>query len=52
MARFAYRLRDVGMSEAAHTDEHLENSLRENGLRSQHLADGVLGATDGIVTTS
>jgi len=39
------------MSEAAHTDEHLENSLRENGLRSQHLADGVLGATDGIVTT-
>lgn len=51
LARLAYRLRDVGMSEAAHTHEHLENSLREDGLRSQHLADGVLGATDGIVTT-
>ncbi|MBI2359211.1 MAG: VIT1/CCC1 transporter family protein [Deltaproteobacteria bacterium] len=39
------------MSEAAHTHEHLEHLLRANGLRGQFLADGVLGATDGIVTT-
>ncbi len=36
---------------AAHAHEHLENFLREDGTRSQHLADAVLGATDGIVTT-
>lgn len=51
LARLAYRHRDVEMAEAAHRHEHLENSLREDGTRSQHLADGVLGATDGIVTT-
>ncbi|MBI4524167.1 MAG: VIT1/CCC1 transporter family protein [Deltaproteobacteria bacterium] len=39
------------MAEAAHTHEHLENSLSEDGRRSQHLADAVLGATDGIITT-
>ncbi|TAJ92956.1 hypothetical protein EPO44_14080 [bacterium] len=39
------------MAEAAHTHEHLEDSLCESGRRSQHLADAVLGATDGIVTT-
>jgi len=51
LARAAYRLRDVGMSEAAHALEHLDHSLRERGTRGQHLADAVLGATDGIVTT-
>ncbi len=51
LARFAYRHRDVAMAEAAHSHEHLENSLRDYGTRSQHLADAVLGATDGIVTT-
>jgi len=51
LARLAYRRRDVGMAEAAHTHEHLEDSLCESGRRSQHLADAVLGATDGIVTT-
>ena len=51
LARSAYRRRDVGMAEAAHTHERLEISLREKGTRSQHLADAVLGATDGIVTT-
>ena len=51
LARFAYRRRDVSMAEAAHTHEHLERSLRENGMRGQYLADAVLGATDGIVTT-
>ncbi len=39
------------MAEAAHAHEHLENSLCETGRRGQHLADAVLGATDGIVTT-
>ena len=39
------------MAEVAHTHEHLENSLCESGRRSQYLADSVLGATDGIVTT-
>lgn len=39
------------MAEAAHTRAHLERSLRDDGLRGQFLADGVLGATDGIVTT-
>src|SRR5574341_1580990 len=51
LARAAYRLRDVEMSEAAHGLEHLDHSLRERGTRGQHLADAVLGATDGIVTT-
>lgn len=39
------------MAEAAHSHEHLENRLREYGARGRHLADGVFGATDGIVTT-
>ncbi|MFQ5849560.1 MAG: VIT1/CCC1 transporter family protein [Candidatus Binatia bacterium] len=51
LARSAYRRRDVEFSQAAHAPEHLERSLREDGTRSQHLADAVLGATDGIVTT-
>ena len=51
LARLAYRRRDVGMSEAAHSHENLESSLSERGMRSQHLADAVLGATDGVVTT-
>lgn len=51
LARFAYRRGDVEMAEAAHADDHLERSLRETGRHSQHLADAVLGATDGIVTT-
>lgn len=51
LARAAYRLRDVEMSEAAHAHEHLDHALRERGTRGQHLADAVLGATDGIVTT-
>lgn len=51
LARIAYRRRDVGLAEAAHTHERLEESLREYGTRSQHLADAILGATDGIVTT-
>ncbi len=51
LARSAYRRRDVVKAQAAHTHEHLERSLRESGVRGQHLADAVLGATDGIVTT-
>lgn len=51
LARRAYRRRDLGMAEAAHTDERLERMLREHGTRGRLLADGVLGATDGIVTT-
>lgn len=51
LARFAYRRRDVGLAEAAHTHEQLETCLREKGRRSQYLADAVLGATDGVVTT-
>ncbi len=39
------------IAKAAHTREHLEQSLREYGTRSQYLADAVLGATDGIITT-
>lgn len=39
------------MAHAAHADEHLDHTLRENGRRGQYLADAVLGATDGIVTT-
>jgi VIT1/CCC1 family predicted Fe2+/Mn2+ transporter len=51
LARHAYRHRDVKMAEAAHAEDRLEESLHEQGTRGQHLADGVLGATDGIVTT-
>lgn len=51
LARAAYRRRDVALAEAAHTVAHLESFLREDAVRSQHLADAVLGATDGIVTT-
>jgi VIT1/CCC1 family predicted Fe2+/Mn2+ transporter len=51
LARAAYRLRDVESAEAAHAHEHLENHLRDHGMGSQYLADAVLGATDGIITT-
>jgi VIT1/CCC1 family predicted Fe2+/Mn2+ transporter len=51
LARFAYRRGDVEMAEAAHAHDHLERSLYETGRHSQHLADAVLGATDGVVTT-
>ncbi|HEY2990310.1 MAG TPA: VIT1/CCC1 transporter family protein, partial [Candidatus Binatia bacterium] len=51
LARFAYRRRDVAAAAAAHAHDHLERSLYETGRHSQHLADAVLGATDGIVTT-
>lgn len=51
LARRAFRMRNLEMAEEAHTYEHLAKSLREQGARGQHLADGVLGATDGIVTT-
>ncbi|MFQ5539256.1 MAG: VIT1/CCC1 transporter family protein [Candidatus Binatia bacterium] len=51
LARLAYRRRNVEFAHAAHTHEHLEQSLREDGTRSLHLADAVLGATDGIITT-
>lgn len=51
LARSAYRRKDVEMAEAAHAEERLRDALREDGTRSQYLADGVLGATDGIVTT-
>ncbi len=51
LARWAFRRKDVEGSEAAHTHEHLVNLLREDGTRTQVLADGVLGATDGIITT-
>ena len=51
LARFAYRRRDVEAAEAAHAHHHLERSLYETGRHSQHLADAVLGATDGVVTT-
>lgn len=51
LARFAYRRRDVAAAEAAHAHDHLERSLYETGRHSQHLADAVMGATDGIVTT-
>jgi VIT1/CCC1 family predicted Fe2+/Mn2+ transporter len=51
LARLAYRRRDVEAAEAAHAHDHLERSLYETGRHSQHLADAVLGATDGIVTT-
>jgi len=51
LARFAYRRRDVEAAEAAHTHDHLETTLYETGRHGEHLADAVLGATDGIVTT-
>jgi len=51
LARWAYRRRDVEIAKASHTREYLEQSLREYGTRSQYLADAVLGATDGIITT-
>jgi vacuolar iron transporter family protein len=51
LARRAYRQGDVEMAQAAHSDEHLNRMLREDGRRSQYLADAVLGATDGVVTT-
>lgn len=51
LARFAFRKKDVGVAKAAHTHERLLETLREDGTRTQVLADGVLGATDGIVTT-
>jgi VIT1/CCC1 family predicted Fe2+/Mn2+ transporter len=51
LARLAYRRRDVEMAEAAHAHDYLERSLYESGRHSQHLADTVMGATDGIVTT-
>ena len=51
LARFAYRRRDVAAAEAAHAHDHLERTLYETGRHSQHLADAVMGATDGIVTT-
>jgi VIT1/CCC1 family predicted Fe2+/Mn2+ transporter len=51
LARLAYRRKDVKMAETAHADGYLETTLRENGARGEHLADAVLGATDGIVTT-
>jgi len=51
LARWAYRRKDVEIAKAAHTREHLEQSLREYGTRSQYLADAVVGDTDGIITT-
>ena len=51
LARHAYRHLNVEMAEAAHADDRLDESLHEQGTRGQNLADGVLGATDGIVTT-
>lgn len=51
LARSAYRRRDTAAAEAAHAHHHLELSLYETGRHGQHLADAVLGATDGVVTT-
>jgi VIT1/CCC1 family predicted Fe2+/Mn2+ transporter len=51
LARLAFRRRDVRLAEAAHSEDRLAGSLREAGTRGRHLADMVLGATDGIVTT-
>jgi vacuolar iron transporter family protein len=51
LARSAYRRRDAAAAEAAHAHHYLERSLYETGRRGQHLADAVLGATDGVVTT-
>jgi vacuolar iron transporter family protein len=51
LARSAYRRRDADAALAAHAHHYLERSLYETGRHGQHLADAVLGATDGIVTT-
>ena len=51
LARSAYRRRDAAAAEAAHAHHYLELSLYETGRHGQHLADAVLGATDGVVTT-
>lgn len=51
LAREAYRRRDLALARRAHAEELLNRPLREDGTRGQHLADAVLGATDGIVTT-
>ncbi|MFB3121091.1 MAG: hypothetical protein ACE10H_02730 [Candidatus Binatia bacterium] len=39
LARLAYWRRDVEFARAAHTHEHLEQSLCEEVTRGQHLAD-------------
>ncbi len=51
LARSAYRRRDAEAAEAAHAHHYLERSLYETGRHGEHLADAVLGATDGVVTT-
>lgn len=51
LARRAYYRRDVDLAEAAHSDEHLDRTLQQDGKHARYLADAVLGATDGIVTT-
>jgi len=51
LARRAYYYRDVYLAEAAHSEEHLNRTLRQDGKHARYLADAVLGATDGIVTT-
>jgi VIT1/CCC1 family predicted Fe2+/Mn2+ transporter len=51
LARSAFRRRNVELARAAHSWEHLITTPIDEGLSSQHLADAVLGATDGIVTT-
>src|SRR6185369_17203882 len=51
LARSAYRRRDAEAARAAHAHHYLERSLYETGRHGQHLADSVLGATDGVVTT-
>ncbi len=51
LARAAFRLRNVQLAREAHSWEHLITTPIDEGLSSQHLADAVLGATDGIVTT-
>jgi VIT1/CCC1 family predicted Fe2+/Mn2+ transporter len=51
LARLAYRRRDIELARAAHGTEDLDREPRDRGTRGSHLADAVLGATDGIVTT-
>jgi len=51
LARSAFRRRNVELARAAHSWEHLITTPIDEGLSGQHLADAVLGATDGIVTT-
>jgi vacuolar iron transporter family protein len=51
LARSAYRRRDADAALAAHAYHYLERSLYETGRHGQYLADAVLGATDGVVTT-